>query len=137
MFEMGPLATQWSMAFQEVADYMYLSPSRQAVDAHVFCVNKNKWEELPDDLKLVVKRVIEANAVQSYTELLKLDDVALQSFIDYGTIVGPLPEAVEEEWAKVVKEFYDSKATEHGGLYAEVVEAIRESKAFFERHGVS
>jgi TRAP-type mannitol/chloroaromatic compound transport system substrate-binding protein len=136
IFEMGPPAAQWSMGFQEVGKYMYISPTRQASDSHWFYVNREKWQELPDDLKVLVKRMTQAGAVQSYVDLLRANDIAMLAFQDYGTIIEPLPQAIEDRWAVVAAEFYDAKAQEHGGLYAEVVAAVRESKEFFARHGV-
>jgi TRAP-type mannitol/chloroaromatic compound transport system substrate-binding protein len=136
IFEMAPPAVQWSMGFQEVAKYLYISPSRQASDSHWFYVNRDKWQELPDDLKLMVKRMCQAGAVQTYVELLAAEGEALQKFTDYGCIVQPLPQAIEDAFAVKAREFYDRRAQEEGGLYPVIVKAVRDSKAYFEARGV-
>jgi len=49
-FEYSTLASNWDMHFNEVAHYVYLSPSRAPSDPQVFFVNKEAFNALPADL---------------------------------------------------------------------------------------
>ena len=45
------------MGFQEIVDYVYMSPARQPTDMYILYVNKDAWAELPDDLKKILTEV--------------------------------------------------------------------------------
>ena len=53
-FEYSTIATNWDMHFNEVAPYMYLSPTRAPSDPQVFFVNKDAFNALPADLQEIV-----------------------------------------------------------------------------------
>jgi len=109
-FECASPTLNWDLGLQEAADYLYLSGARQPYEYNPFIVNADRWNELPDDLKAIVSQVNQAETIRAYDELIRLDLESIQKFKDYGTIVGRLPTALEDEYLAAAKEFYDEKA---------------------------
>jgi len=56
-FQYSTPATDHSIAMYEVVDYIYLSPVRQSTDFHYYTINRDAFNELPDDLKRMVKEL--------------------------------------------------------------------------------
>ena len=109
-FEYITPSLNWGMGFQEVADYMYLSPSRSPSDAQSLFVNKAKWDELPDDLKLIVETVAHQVSRQFFTEELLMDSEAIEKFREYGTVVEKLPLDIEELLYEKANEYYQEES---------------------------
>jgi TRAP-type mannitol/chloroaromatic compound transport system substrate-binding protein len=108
--EYGTVSGNWDMAFHEVADYMYLSPSRGPTGNHSWWVNKDDWATLPVDIQETWKHVIHEEGVLFYTEVLRDDYTGLARYEDYGTIVEPLPKAIEDTFMTTAEEYYNDKA---------------------------
>jgi len=134
-FECASPFLNWGFGFQEVADYMYLSPSRAPTDvAHVW-VNRDRWEELSPDLQLVVMDACEAVGIDYFADCTVMNDVAVVQYLDYGTEVLPVPEAIEDAYLEAALEFYAAKAAADP-FYAEVLDSHWEFKALCDRAGV-
>jgi TRAP-type mannitol/chloroaromatic compound transport system substrate-binding protein len=117
-------AIDWTFALQEVADYMYLSPVRQPTDPTWVFANEQSWQELPDDLKQILDEVTYGQGIRWYQSLLVKDIEAVQMFKDYGTVVEPISQEIEDELVRQAELFYDENAAEDA-FYAEVLESIR------------
>ena len=111
-FECASPTLNWDLGLNEVGDYLWLSGARQPYEYNPFIVNADRWAELPDDLKAIVSQVNQAETIRAYSELIRLDLAALDSFRDYGTDVRVLPAAIEEEYRLAAREFYATKAAE-------------------------
>ncbi|PID58249.1 hypothetical protein CSB45_04055 [candidate division KSB3 bacterium] len=123
-FEYSTLASNWDMHFQEIADYVVLSPSRAPSDPQVFFVNKQAWEELPDDLKQLVQDLI-GNWTQAQHEFLTSESIkAISKFKDAGCDVYKLPKEVEEAIASEAEKFYAAKAGSEKPIYAEILNSM-------------
>lgn len=109
-FEYITPSLNWGMGFHEVADYMYLSPSRSPSDAQSLFVNKAKWDELPDDLKRIVETVAHQVSRQFFTEELLMDSEAIEKFREYGTVVEKLPLDIEELLYEKANEYYQEES---------------------------
>jgi len=130
-FEYGTLAVDWSLGFQEVAPYVYLSRSRAATEGGIFVINKGKWEQLTPDLQAIVEQALRASELQFYAEQQKEDYKALQNFKEYGCEVLKLPASVERAVAEAAKEFYNEKAAKDP-LFAEVLQSARDYQKMYE-----
>lgn len=130
-FEYSTLGMNWDMAFQEVAKYVIISDSRAPSDPQCFFVNKDAWENLPDDLKQLVQDEVSKWTMEQHEYLLYGDIEALTSFKDYGCEVYHLPESVEEALSEEAKEFYDEKAAAESPIYGEILESMREFKVAY------
>jgi len=93
-FEYAGLSTNWSMHFNEIADYVIISPVRAPSDPHVWFVNKDSWEALPDDLKVLVQNVLARWSQEQQNFESHNDMDAIQSFRDAGCEVYDLPKEV-------------------------------------------
>jgi len=109
-FEYITPSLNWGMGFQEVAKYMYLSPSRSPSDAQSLFVNKKKWDELPDDLKRIVEMAAHQVSRKFFTEELLMDAEAIEKFKEYGTIVENIPKDIEELMYEKAYEYYQEES---------------------------
>jgi len=134
-FEYGGPYVNWTMAFHEVAKYVYMSPARAPGGSGGFAVNKAVWSKLPDDLKGVVKDAVVGEPLIYYSESVKLDQEALQKYLAYGTVVTNLPKEVEDTFLKTANAFFDEKAAKDP-LYAEIIKSQRDWKALCELQNI-
>jgi len=118
----------WDLGLQEVADYVYASGIRQSHHGFYFIVNQTLWNELPDDLKVIVQEVSEKEAIIGFDELCQLDIEALANFRDYPCAVETLSPEIEEAFIKEAKAYHDEVA-ETDSFYAEVLRSLRAFEA--------
>lgn len=123
-FEYSTLASNWDMHFNEIAKYVILSPSRAPSDPQVFFVNKQAWEELPDDLKQLVQDVI-SSWTQAEHEYLTYESIqAIDKFTEYGCEVYKLPKEVEAALSAEAEAFYAEKAEKETPIYGEILNSM-------------
>jgi TRAP-type mannitol/chloroaromatic compound transport system substrate-binding protein len=134
-FEMGTFGANWGMGFQEVAPYVYQSPTRGPTDLQLFHVNKQSWNKLPPDLQKMLESSVWLEALKFYGREIQQEAGFIQNFIDYGCEVQPLPQAVEDEFARLAKEYYDEKSAADP-FFAKVVESQRAFKATTDSLGI-
>jgi len=127
-FEMGTFGANWGMGFQEVAPYVYQSATRGPTDLQLFHVNKQSWNELPPDLQTMLESAVWLEALKFYGREIQQEGSYIQKFIDYGCEVQPLPKAVEDEFARLAKIYYDEKSAADP-FFAKVVESQRAFQA--------
>jgi TRAP-type mannitol/chloroaromatic compound transport system substrate-binding protein len=94
------------MGFQEVVDYMYISPCRSPGSAEPAFVNKARWSELPSDLQEIVLKVVRGRPVAHLTFLVTQEAAAIERVRSVGVQVVPLPKDVEDECFRVADEMY-------------------------------
>lgn len=129
-FQLSSPAVDWTMATQEVADYIYLSGVRQPAEYHSFLFNTNSWAELPDDLKALVEQCCLAEAIRYYTWMMANDIEAVKKFKDYGTNIEPASKIIEDELVRQAEIFYDEKAA-GDPFFAEVINSLREFQKIY------
>ncbi len=127
-FEMGTFGANWGMGFQEVAHYVYQSASRGPTDLQLFHINKQSWNALPPDLQTMLESAVWLEALKFYGREIQEEGGYIQKFKDYGCEVQPLPKAVEDEFARLAKEYYDEKSAADP-FFAKVVESQRTFQA--------
>ena len=126
-FEWGTAQLNWNNGIQEVADYLYLSPSRAPRTGNGFWINRDAWEALTPDLQEMIYEVTLAETF-SFANRAALEGGYLQNFIEYGTVVEFLPQDIEDELLREAVVYYDEKATEDA-FYAEVLTSQRNFQA--------
>jgi len=119
-FEYSTIATNWSMSFQEVADYLYISTSRAPTDGPPIQINRDKWNGLSADFKQILQDAWKATGFENYAYQRAEDIVALQKFKDYGCTVEKLPADVEREVMEAATEFYAEMSAKNP-IYGEIV----------------
>ncbi len=125
-FEYSTLASNWNMHFQEVADYVYLSPSRAPSDPQVFFVNKKAWNELPEDLQTTVKAVIAKMTQEQHQYLVYESIKAVEKFEKAGNKVLNVPSEIEEALHAEANAFYEEKAKKEDPIYGEIYYSMKE-----------
>jgi len=123
-FEYSTLASNWNMHFYEIAKYVILSPSRAPSDPQCFFVNKQAWEELPDDLKQLVQDEIDKWTQAQHEYLVYKSIEAIDKYKDYGCEVYRLPEEVENALLKEAQKYYEEKSAKESPIYAEILESM-------------
>jgi len=124
-FEYSTLASNWNMHFNEVAKYVYLSPSRAPSDPQVFFVNKDAFNKLPTDLQAIVKNVI-ANYTQLQHEYLVSESIkALESFKKAGSVVVKVPKEIDDAIAAEADKFYKEKSASEKPIFAEIYNSMK------------
>lgn len=134
-FEFASIAINWGMGHQEIADYLYLSPTRAPTDSIHVWVNRDRWEELTPDLQAIVESAVRTVAIDFLVMQTALDDEAVLKFKEFGVEVLPVPEIIEEAFLREALKFYDEKAA-LDPLYADIVESMRAFKDLMERQDI-
>jgi TRAP-type mannitol/chloroaromatic compound transport system substrate-binding protein len=122
-FECASPQKNWNMGLQEIAQYVYLSGSRQGMQYDCFFVNKDSWEELTPDLQVMITDMARSNTARTYYEYLTADMQAVTKFIDYGCTVEALSPELEDAYAEAAKEFY-AEACAKDALFDEVYNSM-------------
>ncbi len=124
-FEYITPSLNWGMGFNEVAKYLYLGASRSPTDTQTLFVNKKAWDELPDDLKKIVEIAAHKVGRQFFTDEFLLDQVAIEDFKKYGTIVDYIPKDIEDLMYEKAFEYYEEEAAKDPD-YARVYNSFME-----------
>jgi TRAP-type mannitol/chloroaromatic compound transport system substrate-binding protein len=124
--EYSTLASNWVMHFNEVAKYVYLSPSRAPSDPQCFYVNKDAWNALPDDLKVLVQDEID-KWTQAQHEYLVYESVkAVDKFKEAGCEVLKVPKEIEDALLAEAAEFYEEKVAEEPPIFGEIYNSMKD-----------
>lgn len=124
-FEYSTLASDWNMHFNEVAEYVYLSPVRAPSDPQVFFVNKDAWNKLPADLKAIVQNVIASYTQQQHEYLIAESIKAAESFKKAGCKVVKVPKDIELAVAAEADKFYSEKSKTEKPIFGEIYESMK------------
>jgi TRAP-type mannitol/chloroaromatic compound transport system substrate-binding protein len=122
-FQHSSLAADLPMGFNEIVDYAYVSPVRQATDIYVYIVNRDSWAALPDDLKRIVSGLLWEEGIRHYAEWTYKNTVATPEWIAQGVSVEPCPKSVEDAVTKYATEFYDEQSAADP-FYAKVMDSL-------------
>lgn len=125
-FEYSTLASNWNMHFNEVAPYVYLSPTRAPSDPQVIFVNKDAFNALPDDLKVIVKAVV-AQYTQDQHQFLVYESIkAVDQFRAAGNEVFKVPKDIEDALTAEADKFYAEKSKSEDPIFAEIYNSMTE-----------
>jgi len=112
-FECSSPASNWAYGLNEVGKYVYLSPLRAPTEFSQLLVKPGKWEQLPDDLKMIVEDCGRAETLRYHCELITADKEALQKFADYGNIVQKLPAVIEDAFVEEANIYMAEQAAKY------------------------
>jgi TRAP-type mannitol/chloroaromatic compound transport system substrate-binding protein len=133
-FEYSTLASNWNMHFNEVAPYVYLSPTRAPSDPQVVFVNKDAWNALPEDLQTIVTAVV-SQYTQAQHEYLVFSGIeAVEQFKAAGNEVYKVPKDIEDALTAEANKFYAEKSQKESPIFAEIYNSM---KAFGEAYNQS
>lgn len=114
----GP-AIDWTMGFHEMTKYIGVPGihSPEAIDPTV--VNRQAWEELPEELQLLLKEALMAFCYNYYSFITYQDAIAMGYYADYGTEVFTVSDELQQDIAKRTKELV-AEYCEEDPLYKEI-----------------
>lgn len=124
-FEYSTLASNWNMHFNEVAPYVYLSPSRAPSDPQVIFVNKEAFNALPNDLKAIVKAVVSKYTQDQHEFLVSESIKAVEKFKAAGNEVYKVPTDIVEALQIEADKFYAEKSKSEEPIFAEIYNSMK------------
>ena len=113
------------MHFNEVAKYVYLSPTRAPSDPQVFYVNKTAFDALPKDLQAIVVNVISNYTMRQHSSLINDSIAAIESFKKAGNIVVKVPADIEKAVIAEADKFYTEKSASEKPIFAEIFNSMK------------
>ena len=124
-FEYSTLASNWNMHFNEVAKYVYISPTRAPSDPQVFFFNKDAWAKLPDDIKVIVQALV-AQYTQDQHDYLIVESIkAMDRFKAAGNEVVRVPKDIDEAVLAEADKFYSEKCKSEKPIFAEIYGSMK------------
>lgn len=124
-FEYSTLASNWNMHFNEVAEYVYVSPTRAPSDPQVFFVNSQAWEALPEDLKLLVQTTVDRFTQAQHEYLVYESILAVDKFKEAGCQVLRVPRDIEVALMAEADKFYAEKAAKEKPIFGEIYYSMK------------
>ncbi len=124
-FEYSTLASNWTMHFNEVADYVYISSSRAPSDPQVFFVNKEAFGKLPADLQAIVKNVISNYTMMQHEYLIAESIKAMESFKKAGNKVLKVPAEIDKAVIAEADKFYTEKSASEKPIFSEIYNSMK------------
>lgn len=124
-FEYSTPGVDYSAGFHQLGAYMIGPGIHAPQSAFELLVNKKSWENLPADLKEVMKIAAEATTIRGLAYLDYQDVLAMEKLKQYGTKTYKLPEDVQREVVKRANALYDRKAKEDP-FFAKVLQHQRD-----------
>jgi len=111
-FEFAMPANDWPLGYQEVCKYMEIPGIHTTNVMQNVCINRDRWEELPDDIKTIVMNTLRQSTGESYIMSEWEDSLAIEKFKEYGTEIVILSEEFQKEIAYAAYAYYDKEAAE-------------------------
>ena len=114
------------MGFHNVAKYYYMPDIRQPPSYQEVVVNKKKWEELPADLKAIVKYAGWAEIVRMTAFAVDMDSKAAEELVSkHGVQILPLPDDVLRAQIEAIDKVFETEARKNP-FFARVLNSQRE-----------
>lgn len=127
-FEFTGPGNNYSMGYQEVAEYIVGPGIHAPSTSGNFMINKDSWNALPDHIKSIIVHAAEAQAGRTIAIMMKEDMLGMEKFDAYGTKMLKLSDEVQNEICDIAEEMYDEWA-EEDPVWAEIYQS---SWDFFE-----
>jgi TRAP-type mannitol/chloroaromatic compound transport system substrate-binding protein len=133
-FQYSSPSMDFTNAFYEIVDYVYMSPVRQPTDYHYYYVNRDSYDELPADLQNILQLALRRHGMLFFMSQAAQDTEALAFYKDYGVKIEPMAKSVEDLLRDVSARVYAELAAEYpfakkviesqDAFYAEIREAF-------------
>jgi TRAP-type mannitol/chloroaromatic compound transport system substrate-binding protein len=114
------------MGFQNVAKYYYMPDLRQPASYQEVVINKKKWDELPTDLKAIVKWACLAEIIRMTAYSVDLDSKAAEDLEKkYGVQIRKTPDEVLKAQVGAIDKVYESEARKNP-FFAKVLKSQKD-----------
>jgi TRAP-type mannitol/chloroaromatic compound transport system substrate-binding protein len=99
------------MGFQNVSKLLYMPDMRQPASYQEILIRKNKWDELPQDLKAIVKWAGMAEIIRMTAFSVDADSKAVEEFEKkHGVQIHPTPPDVLKAQVAAIDKVYEAEA---------------------------
>jgi len=99
------------MGFQNVSKLLYMPDMRQPASYQEILIRKNKWDELPQDLKAIVKWAGMAEIIRMTAFSVDADSKAVEEFEKkHGVQIRPTPPDVLKAQVAAIDKVYEAEA---------------------------
>jgi len=109
-FEFTTPGNDFSMGFTEIAKYVVGPGIHSPTSMCELNVNRDRWEELPDDLKAILSEAVRSALYKNWAEADQADVEGWQKIVDSGIEVITLSQEVQDEIIRVSDAFMAEKA---------------------------
>ena len=123
-FQLSSPGFDYSIASYEVIDYVYLGSVRQPCEWQPQMYNTDSWNELPDDLKVMLTEMGKAAGLNYYEFMTQRDLITVPLFREKGVTVTFIPDDIADEMVTRGAALYDTYAAEDP-FFAEVWTSIQ------------
>jgi TRAP-type mannitol/chloroaromatic compound transport system substrate-binding protein len=114
------------MGFQNIAKYYYMPDLRQPASYQEIIVSKKKWDELPADLKAIVKWASFAEIIRMTAVSVDLDSkAAIELEKKHGVKIARTPDDVLKAQVVAIDKVYEAEAKKNP-FFAKVLKSQRE-----------
>lgn len=107
----GP-ADDRNLGLNDIWDYYYLQGLHQQTDVGELLINKSWYDELPDDLKAIIRTAVKANATTTNAMNLRENSLAVKEYEEQGINVLDVPDEYYtrfiESQNEVIKNYIDA-----------------------------
>jgi TRAP-type mannitol/chloroaromatic compound transport system substrate-binding protein len=108
--EMGYTWFNHKLGLHEVVKYIYTPGVHSPGTQMGLIVNTDRWNELPDDLKLILMEEMAANAFDLHNDLLVMNHEAREAMQEYGVEFLVMPVEVQAAIVKRCDEMWEEEA---------------------------
>jgi len=105
-YQLSSPGYDYSVHMQEVCEYLYLGPVRQPEEWIPVMVNTDSWNELPDDLKLIVEAMAYKWGWGYYNYMIQKDLEAIPLLKAEGMKVEFIPQSIADEMVSRSEKLY-------------------------------
>jgi TRAP-type mannitol/chloroaromatic compound transport system substrate-binding protein len=114
------------MGFHNVTKYYYMPDMRQPPGIQEFLINKTKWDELPADLKAIVKNALLAEIMRMNNASIDQESKAITELAEkHGVKIMRTPEDILKAQLPAMDKVYDEEAKKNP-FFAKVLASQRE-----------
>jgi TRAP-type mannitol/chloroaromatic compound transport system substrate-binding protein len=114
------------MGFHNITKYYYMPDMRQPPGIQEFLINKTKWDELPADLKAIVKNALLAEIMRMNNASIDQESKAITELADkHGVKIMRTPEDVLKAQLPAMDKVYDEEAKKNP-FFSKVLASQRE-----------
>lgn len=114
------------MGFQDVTKYYYMPDMRQPPGIQEFLINKTKWDELPADLKAIVKHALLAEIMRMNNASIDLESKAAKDLVEKHNVkLMRTPEEILKAQLPAMDKVFDEESKKNP-FFAKVLASQRE-----------
>jgi TRAP-type mannitol/chloroaromatic compound transport system substrate-binding protein len=109
--EYSSINCTYPLGFNDVTKYLYMHPTKSTSPINLWAVNLDKWNELPNDVKIEIQRASRDAYLRSLTWGIEQDVLTLKKAIEEkGNEILTLPDDVARAVDEASADFYYAKA---------------------------